>query len=92
MEEIPEKASDTDEEFDDPELVRALKISRAEALTRSGRTKVGEGASSKTAEETSTGTYDTLVGTIKPILPERSTQIILEDESRLAEDITKGQS
>ena len=67
---------------EEEQLALAIKQSLKE-VSGAGRTglspKVGE--SSKAAEDSSTGTFDTLLGTIKPIVSERSTQKILEEDS-----------
>jgi hypothetical protein len=67
---------------EEEQLALAIKQSLKE-VSGAGRTgsslKIGE--SSKAAEDSSTGTFDTLHGTIKPIVSERSSQKILEEDT-----------
>ncbi|KAJ9566362.1 hypothetical protein OSB04_002328 [Centaurea solstitialis] len=82
-------------------MVLAVKLSCANAalaqsISSAGRTGVSPqpfGESSKVAEESS-GTFDTLIGNIKPIVTNRSSEKILEDvftEEYNTEDITENQ-
>ena len=83
---------------EEEELRLAAKLSRASAKLVQGLSGGAKsepiGESSKVTEESS-GTFDTLLGNIKPILTHRSSEKILEDELTedfIPEDVAENQS